>query len=313
MDSLTQEELYRICDDGTDRYKKNIPPGFKDKKDGIRMFSDLIIWYELINFAKDKNKNIIFITNDLKLDWWQKNEDKRLEFHQSLVTEFEKKTKQKIQAYNLVDFLSMISDEYEIDQVDIVKLALDMTDEDYIGRISSKVEQNIFDELEVNLEKHISSDNVNHIASEGIDSGSIKINCVDFISGEQLERYEGNVIYELIYDTEISCISYDYWGRDDDTREIITSPGCEHIFSGTIKVNVERTVDKFLYFEDDSALDDVEFVDSELIETWHKNWDEDESYDYNEYYTTCPGCGNGIDDKNEAGTGFCIKCSNEHQ
>ncbi len=311
MDSLTQEDLYRICDDGTNRYREKRPPGFKDKKDGIRKYSDLIIWHELMNFAKKSNNNIIFVTNDSKPDWWQ-NDGNILNLHHLLVEEFEKETGQKILAYNLVDFLSIISDEYSIEQVDIVKLALDMTDKNYIERISSVIEQNIFEELEVKLENNIDSNILKHIGSEGIDSGSIEINSLDFKSGKQLDRYEDNVIYELIYNTEVSCISYDYWGRDDDSREIVTSPGNEHIFSGTIKVNIERTVDKFLYFEDDSTFDDIEFVDSKLIETWFKEWFEDEYYDDNEYYTNCPDCGDGINHENDAGTGFCIKCSKDH-
>lgn len=58
MDAFSQEKLYAICEEGEERYKKSIPPGFKDakEKDGIRKYSDLIIWKEIIdsNFPHQK-------------------------------------------------------------------------------------------------------------------------------------------------------------------------------------------------------------------------------------------------------------------
>lgn len=46
MTSVTQEEIYQICEEGERRYKTDpqTPPGFKDakNKDGVRKYSDLI-------------------------------------------------------------------------------------------------------------------------------------------------------------------------------------------------------------------------------------------------------------------------------
>lgn len=82
-----QEDIIKIFSEGENRYKFNIPPGYKDSgKDdkapdeftygGItykRKFGDLIIWKQIINHAlKEKLKNIIFITDDAKADWWWK-------------------------------------------------------------------------------------------------------------------------------------------------------------------------------------------------------------------------------------------------
>ena len=79
------DELYKA---GADRFKKKIPPGFKDAgkgssdddahfyNDGLyyeRQYGDLILWKQLISKAKNENvENVIFITDDAKEDWWYK-------------------------------------------------------------------------------------------------------------------------------------------------------------------------------------------------------------------------------------------------
>ena len=76
------------------RYKNKIPPGFKDSTKnpstdyfykGVeykRKFGDLILWKQIIEKAKDENiKNVIFITDDEKEDWWyiaKENGDKAI-------------------------------------------------------------------------------------------------------------------------------------------------------------------------------------------------------------------------------------------
>ena len=82
-ESYSQEELEKIYSEGEERYKNNIPPGFRDSskdedKDYCyrgrrykRKFGDLIIWKQIIDKSlSDKIKNIIFITDDEKEDWW---------------------------------------------------------------------------------------------------------------------------------------------------------------------------------------------------------------------------------------------------
>ena len=72
-DQLDPNEKEKVINQGEDRYKKQIPPGFKD--DG---FGDLLIWFEMINHAKKRNKSIIFVTDDRKEDWWLKYHGKTI-------------------------------------------------------------------------------------------------------------------------------------------------------------------------------------------------------------------------------------------
>lgn len=92
--AFSQDKLKNIYDEGEKRYENKIPPGFKDNTKnsstdyfykGVeykRKFGDLILWKQIIEKAKDENiKNVIFITDDEKEDWWyiaKENGDKAI-------------------------------------------------------------------------------------------------------------------------------------------------------------------------------------------------------------------------------------------
>jgi hypothetical protein len=73
-DDFTEEELHHIFDEGARRFDNKIPPGYKDeaekKNKGQRhLFGDLIIWKEIINKSKAAEKDVFFVSDDLKEDW----------------------------------------------------------------------------------------------------------------------------------------------------------------------------------------------------------------------------------------------------
>lgn len=80
-----QEDLDKIYSEGEKRYEINMPPGYMDiekekankphlfnQMEFKREYGDLILWYQLIDQAKNHEnfKYIIFITDDNKEDWW---------------------------------------------------------------------------------------------------------------------------------------------------------------------------------------------------------------------------------------------------
>lgn len=74
-----QKKLEEVCKDGEARYEKNIPPGFRDrKKEGEKKYGDLILWYQIIDKAIECKKPIVFISGDVKDDWWVEKDGKRL-------------------------------------------------------------------------------------------------------------------------------------------------------------------------------------------------------------------------------------------
>lgn len=74
-----EEKLAEIKKEGKDRYEKKLPPGYKDvKKPEDKKYGDLILWYQIIDKAKESKKPIILISGDVKEDWWLEKNGKRI-------------------------------------------------------------------------------------------------------------------------------------------------------------------------------------------------------------------------------------------
>lgn len=86
---FSKEKLNEIFKDGEKRFDEKIPPGFSDQdKKGNARFGDLIIWFEIIEKAKQKNKPVIFIVDDSKEDWWNKVRGETIGPRPELIQEF---------------------------------------------------------------------------------------------------------------------------------------------------------------------------------------------------------------------------------
>lgn len=108
--AFSEEQLQKIYQEGESRYSKKIPPGFKDletKKDkgNQRLYGDLIIWKQLIEYGKEKKKPIILITDDRKEDWWTKEGGETIRPRQELIKEFYDQTGIRILIYAADRFL----------------------------------------------------------------------------------------------------------------------------------------------------------------------------------------------------------------
>lgn len=67
-------------------YKK--PPGYKDANKPVpRSYGDVILWFQLIDYAKVQQKPLIFITDDNKEDWWLKYDGETLAPRPDLIQE----------------------------------------------------------------------------------------------------------------------------------------------------------------------------------------------------------------------------------
>lgn len=181
------------------------------------------MWKETIRYATEKKVNVIFVTDDVKADWWE-NSDGELTFHNKLIQEFNK-TGQLILPYTSSDFYKKISTDYDIPITDAVDIALNISDEEYIENIKDK----IFFEIEYKI-CYSNTDYIDisssHIGTEGIEE--LQIDNYELKSAERVDRDDDIVTYNFKFFVTASGRSYDYWGRDDDTHEVITSPGRDH-------------------------------------------------------------------------------------
>ena len=129
LDSFTEEEIKEIEEEGKERFANKIPPGYKDEEDkDNNKYGDLIIWKEILRYAKAKGCSVIFIGRDMKEDWFQKMHGMTCGPRQELIDEFKKNSpKGNFHIYTLDQFLQFanefdkILDEPELTEIkDIV-------------------------------------------------------------------------------------------------------------------------------------------------------------------------------------------------
>lgn len=101
-DDYNYDELLEIYAKGKIRYDNKIPPGYRDNtKDkwemGVRhVFGDLISWMQIMDHAKANDKDVIFVGEDLKEDWWEKEGGKLDKPRHELLEEFRYRTGREI-------------------------------------------------------------------------------------------------------------------------------------------------------------------------------------------------------------------------
>ncbi len=84
----SEEELENIYQKAEKRFSYKKPPGYKDAKKPIpKNYGDVVLWFQLIDYAREQQKSIIFVTDDNKEDWWLKYEGETVEPRPDLVQE----------------------------------------------------------------------------------------------------------------------------------------------------------------------------------------------------------------------------------
>lgn len=73
---LSYERMLAISEEGRERFSEKIPPGYEDAKtkSGMQKYGDLFAWKEILSMAKDRKKDVLFVINDVKDDWWDKEQ-----------------------------------------------------------------------------------------------------------------------------------------------------------------------------------------------------------------------------------------------
>lgn len=105
---FNEEQLNRIYEEGKKRYALHIPPGFEDRKKGEPdMYNDFLVWNEVMEFSKENNVPVFFISSDTKKDWYLIEQGQTICPLPALVKEFNLKTKQHILMFTLERFLSL--------------------------------------------------------------------------------------------------------------------------------------------------------------------------------------------------------------
>ncbi|QEY16482.1 hypothetical protein D0C16_11120 [Cellvibrio sp. KY-GH-1] len=74
------------------RFLLQIPPGYKDSNKDDGGVGDLAIWLSLLELGARKKKDIIFVTEDIKPDWWNQSNGSEFLPRYELIDEFRRET-----------------------------------------------------------------------------------------------------------------------------------------------------------------------------------------------------------------------------
>ncbi|HHQ4772502.1 TPA: PIN domain-containing protein [Aeromonas veronii] len=74
------------------RFALQIPPGYKDASKDDGGIGDLAIWLSLLEIGASKKRDIIFVTEDIKPDWWNQSNGSEFLPRYELIDEFRRCT-----------------------------------------------------------------------------------------------------------------------------------------------------------------------------------------------------------------------------
>ncbi len=103
-----QREIYN---EGKQRYEERTPPGYADsnkapaEKGPPDQYGDLVLWYQVIDEAKEQNKPVILVTDDRKEDWWEKHHGKTMGPRPKLIQEMKSKAGVSFYMYSADQFM----------------------------------------------------------------------------------------------------------------------------------------------------------------------------------------------------------------
>jgi len=173
-EELPFEKIMEIVKEGKLRYEYHIPPGYMDLKEkkGTQIFGDLIIWKQILDFSEAENKSVIFICNDMKIDWCHEDLNSRIKSpREELIKEFNDNNNQEFWMYNQSQFLyeanKFVKSSMADSKIEGVSHVIDERNrrvqvEKIIERIYIKIENEIIEDVK----RNISSDLVDTVSEK---------------------------------------------------------------------------------------------------------------------------------------------------
>jgi predicted nucleic acid-binding protein len=107
-EKYSDERLNQIYELGKKRYEKKIPPGYEDEKEKSKdeeKYGDLVLWFQILDKAKEIHKPIILISDDEKEDWWWHHKGQTVGPRPELVDEILSNSKVSFYMYKSDQFM----------------------------------------------------------------------------------------------------------------------------------------------------------------------------------------------------------------
>lgn len=107
-DDYSDDEKLKKNAEAKKRIENQIPPGYKDcGKNNGNETGDIILWFEIMDYAKENECDVIFVTNDTKEDWFLKKGKQVISPRPELLKEFHDKTKKLVYIYSESNFIEI--------------------------------------------------------------------------------------------------------------------------------------------------------------------------------------------------------------
>lgn len=71
------EWIQQSTGEGEKRYKNKRPPGYEDAAKESNQFGDYFLWKQCIEKCQTEQRPLLFVTGDVKADWWETGRDKK--------------------------------------------------------------------------------------------------------------------------------------------------------------------------------------------------------------------------------------------
>jgi hypothetical protein len=136
-DSYDSDEHKKKLALAKQRFETKQPPGFLDgvgrkKKEGDRKYGDVVLWFQLLDFAKKTDKPIILVTGETGEDWWQKAHGKTIGPRPELIQEMHEVANGRwFYLYSTEQFLKHAKDYLAVDfTADVIREAEAIEEQD---------------------------------------------------------------------------------------------------------------------------------------------------------------------------------------
>ncbi|MEW6358760.1 MAG: PIN-like domain-containing protein [Planctomycetota bacterium] len=109
--AYSPERMGEIAKEGKIRYDRGIPPGYLDtEKGGVEQYGDLVMWFQLLDKARESNKSIILVNDEKKEDWWQVVKDQTIGPQPKLIEEMRREAEVSFYMYRADRFMQSMTD-----------------------------------------------------------------------------------------------------------------------------------------------------------------------------------------------------------
>jgi hypothetical protein len=123
---LDSEAMAKAVQDATDRFKREIPPGYEDaKKEPDRAIGDYLIWKQILDEMEQRKQHLVFVVDDEKSDWWLRRQGKLLGPRPELRQEYTSRTGCQIDFATSDRFIAWAESALHLNQELDFKAALD--------------------------------------------------------------------------------------------------------------------------------------------------------------------------------------------